>query len=87
MVPVSAVLLLLGLAGVVWGGCLALNVRGAADAWAERARINTELTAATTGDFGPLDTVWTARDYRTRGARILALSLVIVLIALLKTWL
>ncbi|KUN26363.1 hypothetical protein AQJ23_14415 [Streptomyces antibioticus] len=66
---------------------MAFNVRGAADAWAERARINTELNGAASGDFSRLDTVWTARDYRVRGARNLVGSLIILLIAFLEAWL
>ncbi|MFF4273017.1 hypothetical protein [Streptomyces sp. NPDC001536] len=87
MVPVPVVLLLVGLAATGWGGRLAFDVRGAADVWAERARINTELRAAATGDFRPLDTVWTARQFRIRGARIFAGGIVLLMAAFLKAWL
>lgn len=87
MVPVPVVLLLVGLAATGWGGRLAFNVLGAADVWAERARINTELRAAATGDFSPLDTVWTARRFRIQGARIFAGGLVLLMAAFLKAWL
>ncbi|NNN35819.1 hypothetical protein HLK59_36755 [Streptomyces sp. S3(2020)] len=87
MVPVPVFLLLLGLAAVGLGGRWAFNVRGAADAWAERAKVNTELRAAAAGDLGPPRPVWTARRYRVQGARMFACGLVLLAAAFLELWL
>ncbi|NUS80071.1 MAG: hypothetical protein HOV70_28225 [Streptomyces sp.] len=87
MVPVPLLLLLLGLAAVVWGGRFAFNVRGAAVAWAERARVNTELTAAAKNILDPPQTVWTVRRYRMQGARVFVCGLVLLVAAFLEVWL
>lgn len=49
--------------------------------------MSTELKAAATGDFSPIDTVWTARRFRIQGVRIFAGGLVLLMAAFLKAWL
>ena len=87
MVPVPLLLLLLGLGGVVWGGRFAFNVRGAADAWAERARVNTELMAAAKNILDPPRSMWTVRRYRIQGARVFLAGLVLLVGAFFEVWL
>lgn len=78
------VLLLLGLGGVLWGGRLAFDVRGAAHASAERARLATELNAAAAGNLDPPSNQWTVRRFRLAGARVFAAGLVLLLAGLLE---
>ncbi|MDT7846635.1 hypothetical protein [Streptomyces justiciae] len=80
-------LLLLGLGGVVWGGRLAFNVRGAAEASAERARVNTELMAAAKNILDPPRSMWTVRRFRVQGARVFLAGLALLVAAFFEVWL
>jgi hypothetical protein len=64
-------LLLVGPVAAVWGGLLAFDVRGAATARAERAKLNRDRAAAAAGDLtARWFEDWTARHYRRLGAVI-----------------
>lgn len=82
MLPVSVFLLLLGLAAVVPGGWLALDVRGASAALERYQARNHELRTAAVGDFTP-PTKWvTAVGWRFVGGAVCAGGLVLMLIGL-----
>lgn len=78
-------LLLIGPVAAVWGGRLAFDVRGAATARAERAKLNRDLAAAAAGDLtaGWFED-WTARHYRRLGAVVCVSGLFLVAGGLLE---
>ncbi|MFI0965290.1 hypothetical protein ACH4S8_28415 [Streptomyces sp. NPDC021080] len=77
--PVWLFLMVLGLAALVAGGWVALDIRGAAAAMVASQQRGHDLRAAATGDFSPPVRWVTAFGFRAFGAAIGLAGLVLFL--------